>query len=287
MGEGRKGHQARAQLSVDANMFPRVSIETRLGPVSVRQSRAAGRPLVLLHGIGGNADAWRLQYGAFNTQFRVIGWDAPGYGDSFDFKTDAPSVEDYAGAFVALLDALGIERAVVVGHSLGGLVAACAAAQYGDRFESLVLTACSSGHASYDEERRQAILRTRLEAFANGDVSVYARSRVKNLLSAAPPAEVVEEAVSVMAQIRQPGFPQATRMVSASDIFPFLARIRMPARVICGTDDKVTPAEMNQKIAAGIAGADFVPIDGAGHWLFLEFSEQFNTALRQFVSEIR
>jgi len=268
-------------MSLDA--FPRRQVQTRCGQISVRQRKASGACLIFLHGIGGNADAWRQQFEAFDSDFRVIAWDAPGYGESFSFAEEAPALERYADSFIALLDALDVEQAAVVGHSLGGLVAACAAARNPARFSRLLLTACSSGHASYDEEKRTAILRTRLQAFATGDVGVYARSRVMNLLSDSPDPAVVEEAVRVMSQIRQPGFPQATRMVSASDVFPCLAQIRTPTRVICGTADRVTPAEMNRSIAAGIRGADFVPVEGAGHWLFLEHAQPFNAAVREFV----
>jgi pimeloyl-ACP methyl ester carboxylesterase len=57
----------------------------------------------------------------------------------------------------------------------------------------------------------------------------------------------------------------------------------MPARVICGTGDQVTPPALNMKIAQSIPGADYVPIEKAGHWVFLEFPDPFNTAVRQFV----
>jgi pimeloyl-ACP methyl ester carboxylesterase len=72
-------------------------------------------------------------------------------------------------------------------------------------------------------------------------------------------------------------------MVSASDIFPYLPRIKMPAKVICGTADQVTPPALNRKIAESIPGAEFATVEGAGHWLFLEYPEQFNNALRAFV----
>jgi pimeloyl-ACP methyl ester carboxylesterase len=264
-------------------MFPRVTIETRLGPMSVRQGQSRGPALFLLHGIGGNADGWRQQYEAFDADFRVIGWDAPGYGDSFNFSEASPTLEAYADALIALLDAMGVAKAIVVGHSLGGLIAACAAAKNPTRIDRLVLAACSSGHATYDEARRQQILRTRLDAFSTGDAVAYARSRVKNLLSAQVPPAVLEEAVSVMAQIKQPGFPQATRMVSASDIFPWLPKIGIPARVICGDGDQVTPPALNREIAGAIPGADYVAVEKAGHWLFLEFPEPFNAAVRQFI----
>jgi len=265
------------------DVFPRTVVRTRLGPISIRERLGSGKPLVLLHGIGGNADAWRQQYDAFTPNVRVLGWDAPGYGESFTFAAEAPRVEDYAAAYVALLDALEIERATVVGHSLGGLIAACAAALFPSRVERLILAACSSGHATYDKEKRESMLRTRLDALSQGDATSYARGRVSNLLSSEPRSEVVEEAVGIMAQIKQPGFPQATRMVSAADVLPYLPRIKAPTRVICGTADRVTSEELNRRIAASINGADFVPVQGAGHWVFLEFPEEFNQAVREFL----
>lgn len=263
--------------------FPRQSVTTRFGPVSCRQTSPEGKCLFLLHGIGGNADAWTKQYATLGKRFRVVGWDAPGYGTSFDFKAESPPLEDYADAFIATLDALEVDQATVLGHSFGGLIAACAAARNPERIERLVLTACSSGHATYEEARRQSILRTRLDAFSTGGTSTYARSRVKTLLSVDPSPAVVEEAVRVMSQIRQPGFPQATRMVSASDIFPYLPKLSMPTRVICGTADQVTPTALNKKIADTIPGAGFVTLEGAGHWLFLEFPQEFDKAVLEFL----
>lgn len=261
----------------------RRDIATPWGGVSVRECGAGGAAIVFLHGIGGNADGWARQYAAFGGDLRVAGWDAPGYGDSFDFPVESPALEDYAAVFASVLDGLGVEGATVVGHSLGGLIAACAAARHPARIGRLVLAACSSGHATYDEARRQAVLRTRLDAFATGDALAYARARVKNVLSPSPTAQVFEEAVAVMSRIKQPGFPQATRMVSASDIFPYLAQIKVPTRVIYGTADQVTPPELNLRIAAAVAGAGAVAIEGAGHWLFLEFPDEFNAAVRSFL----
>jgi pimeloyl-ACP methyl ester carboxylesterase len=86
-----------------------------------------------------------------------------------------------------------------------------------------------------------------------------------------------------MAQIRQPGFPQATRMVSASDIFAYLARIGAPTRVVSGSGDSVTPPDLNRKIAAAVKGADYVGVEGAGHWLFIEYPEPFNAAVLEFL----
>ena len=262
--------------------FTSATARTRLGPISYRERAGAGAPLVLLHGIGGNAGGWGKQRDAFGAA-RLLAWDAPGYGDSFCFAGESPGVEDYASALIAFLDTLGIEKAVVLGHSLGGLVAACAAALHPQRFVRLLLTACSSGHATYEAEKRESLLRTRLSAFSGGDATAYARTRVANVLSESPDLAVFEEAVQVMSRIKLPGFHQATRMISQADVLRYLPSITAPTRVICGTADRVTPLELNRKIAAAIRGADLVAIEKAGHWAFLEYPREFNAAVEDFI----
>ena len=264
--------------------YPRKTLETRLGRMSYRRG-GAGPALLLLHGIGGNADSWRQQFPAFAQRHDVIAWDAPGYADSFTFPEESPKVESYADAALALLDALGLCKAAILGHSMGGLIAGCAVALHPDRFSRLILSDCSSGHATYPKDKREKMLATRLAGLAGGDARDYAKKRAPGVLSSAPAAEHVEEAVAILSQLKVPGFPQASRMVSDADLFPFLAKVSVPARVLCGTDDRVTPEDLNRRIAAALPRADYVPLEGAGHWSFLERPAPFNDAVLQFLSQ--
>lgn len=263
---------------------PRTSIDTRLGRMSYRRG-GAGPALLLLHGIGGNADSWRQQFPAFAPRHDVVAWDAPGYADSFTFAVDAPRVEAYAEAAIALLDALGIRTTAVLGHSMGGLIAGCAAALHPERFSRVILSDCSSGHATYPKEKREQMLATRLAGLAGGDATDYARKRAPGVLSSTPAPEHVEEAIGILSQLKVPGFPQASRMVSEADLFPFLARVSVPSRVLCGTDDRVTPEDLNRRIAAAMPRADYVALEGAGHWSFLERPAPFNDAVLQFLTQ--
>jgi pimeloyl-ACP methyl ester carboxylesterase len=82
-----------------------------------------GRPLVLLHGIGSGSAAWRFQLEGLADRYRVIAWDAPGYGESDAFSIERPHPADYARALSVLLNALQAKNFVLVAHSLGALVA--------------------------------------------------------------------------------------------------------------------------------------------------------------------
>src|SRR5437764_6505507 len=82
---------------------------------------AAGLPLVLVHGTGGSWQSWLLNVSELSRDRRVIAVDLPGFGRSEPLPPNA-DMADYADAVAALLAALGVERAIVVGHSLGGVV---------------------------------------------------------------------------------------------------------------------------------------------------------------------
>lgn len=244
------------------------------GQIEVRV-HGSGRPLVLMHGVGGNANAWGdFQFEALGAARQLIAWSAPGYGASTPLPGQDPSVDDYAGAALALLDAMGLDQVDLLGHSMGGLVAARLATLAPARVGRLVLADCSSGHKGYDAHKRESILATRLTQ-DDTDPWAYARARAPKLMAPGASPALIELAASQLAKLRQPGFGQASRMVAQSDLFAFAGDIRASTAVLCGTEDGVTSPELNQRIARAIAGAAYHPIEAAGHWSFLEQPREF------------
>ena len=104
------------------------------GRVSYRQA-GSGPDLVLLHGLAGNSGTWERQFEEFAGRFRMTAWDAPGYGHS---DTVAPAVDAYADTLGAFTQAIGIERFILIGHSMGGVVAGNFVGRYRDRVSGLV-----------------------------------------------------------------------------------------------------------------------------------------------------
>ncbi|MDO9435188.1 alpha/beta fold hydrolase [Hydrogenophaga sp.] len=242
-----------------------------------------GAPLLLLHGVGGCADAWDIQRPLLATGRRLIAWNAPGYAGSSVFAAENPVLDDYAAAVMSVLDALELDQVDVLGHSMGGLIAARFAALAPERVRRLLLADCSSGHRGYDVHQRSQILATRLTQDAS-DPWVYARARAPKLLSTAATPSQVEEASAMLARLRQPGFGQAARMVSSSDLFEFASEIKASTLVICGSEDGITSPALNQQIADAIPGALYASIDGAGHWSFLERPVQFAQLVHQHLA---
>ena len=112
--------------------------------ISFREA-GEGPTLVLLHGIGSNGDSWCNQLVTLSDQFRVLAWDAPGYGESTPLNEPQPLARDYADALAMFLDVMQIQECCLVGHSLGTLIAAAFVRSH-FRTIALGLASCAMGY---------------------------------------------------------------------------------------------------------------------------------------------
>jgi pimeloyl-ACP methyl ester carboxylesterase len=124
------------------------------GGVSYRET-GAGQALVLLHGIGSSSASWLNQLETLRG-YRLIAWDAPGYGNSDYLKNETPLPADYADALHAFLDRLLLKDVVIVGNSLGCLMAGAYAAAHPERVRSMILFSPATGHAGDEQAARAA-----------------------------------------------------------------------------------------------------------------------------------
>src|ERR1700739_3580036 len=130
----------------------------RAGDATFSYLKAGSGPaLVLLHGIGSAAASFRHQLEALSARFRVVAWDAPGYGASTPLTIAHPDTSDYAAALDAWLGAVGIDRCHLVGQSLGTLIAARFAAEQPWRLFSLTLASVARGHGRLRSSQRQGV----------------------------------------------------------------------------------------------------------------------------------
>jgi Predicted hydrolases or acyltransferases (alpha/beta hydrolase superfamily) len=146
-----------------------------------------GPALVLLHGIGSAARSWAHQLAGLSDEFRVIAWDAPGYGGSTPVTPERPDASDYAAALARLLDALKVEHLHLVGHSLGTVTALRFARQHTERVRSLTLASLSSGHAQLRPEDQKRLRDARLADLDTLGPKGMAQKRAPRLLSPAAP----------------------------------------------------------------------------------------------------
>ena len=225
-------------------------------------------PVVVLAGsLGSTLAMWDPQVPALASRFRVIRYDHRGHGLS-----SAPAgpyeLADLAADVLGLLDRLGIERAHVVGLSLGGMVATWLAAHAPERVDRAALL-CTSAQLGPPElwATRAATVRAARDTGAVAD-AVVARWFTPGF-AAREPARVAE-ARAMIASTHPDGYAECCGVIERMDLTADLAAVTAPTLVIAGADDAATPVEHAERIVAGIRGARLAVVADAAHVANLE-----------------
>lgn len=224
-------------------------------PLLSAERCGSGEAVVFLHGIGGNKENWRGQFNALSRHYSPVIFDFRGYGDSgkitgefdlFDFVDDTRRV----------LDALDIDKAHIVGLSMGGLVAQAFYKRHRERILSLCLAACRPGSAPVPDDA-PAFSQDRLRPLADaGTTEALADTLLPRLLGPTPTAEASRAIRDSLLRLHIPSYQ--TIVAARTAMTPFLdpAAIDVPTQVLAGSHDRVAPPEQMQALAAAIPAAD-------------------------------
>lgn len=247
--------------------------------------RGAGPAVIFLHGIGGDAQSWLPELEALAGDYRTIAWDMPGYGGSLALPgTTFPAL---AEALEALLDALEIEAAHLVGHSIGGMVAQEFAAMWPERVASLVLYATSPAFGRPDGDWQRAFLEARLAPLDAGNTMAdLAPSIVAGLVGDDADPDGVARATAAMSRVPGESYRAAMECLVTFDQREALPDITVPVLVLAGAQDDNAPARMMERMAAKIPGASFQIIAGAGHLAHFERPASFRAAITGFLDTV-
>jgi pimeloyl-ACP methyl ester carboxylesterase len=247
-------------------------------------------PIVLLHGIGSGAASWLAQLeGLASAQQRVIAWDAPGYGDSDPLPSAQPLGAAYAAVLADFLRRIEAEQPIVVGHSLGAIVAAAWAARQAKEGQaaSIVLACPARGYAQASAEVRAAKFRERVNLIESLGPEGLAASRAAGLCAPAASPAAIESVRANMARVTRGGYAQAAWMLANDDLAALLEAGAPHTRVlavIAGEHDRITPPAACEAVASA-AGAPFVLLAGVAHACYAEDPAAFNAALIQALAE--
>jgi pimeloyl-ACP methyl ester carboxylesterase len=247
-----------------------------------------GRPLVLLHAFPLSRVMWRPQFGELVRENRVLVPDLRGFGGTSPFA-GPPALEQMVDDVAALLDALGVREPVALGGlSMGGYVALAFARRHAARLRALIL---ADTRAEADSPEGKAN-RDRLIAFARGhtaaDVVEQMLPKLLGDTTRARRQEVVEEVRRIGSAQTPDGIIGALEaMRDRPDSTPLLGQIAVPALVVVGAEDGLTPPALAQTLAAALPDGRLAVIEGAGHLASLEQPEAFNAAVGSFVQALR
>jgi 3-oxoadipate enol-lactonase len=249
------------------------------------RGRAHRTALLLVHGFPLDGRLWDAQVAGLSSLARVIAPDLRGCGKS-EVRPGPYSMEQYAADLVGLLDLLDIRRAVVAGLSMGGYIAFALWRLHPGRVQALVLadTRAEPDSAQGRANRDAAAARVREIGPA-----AFADEMLPRLVAPANlgDARVRDRALRMMAVQPVEGMVGALgAMRDRPDSRDLLPRIAIPARVIVGREDVLTPPAEASAMASAIPGARLVEVAHAGHLSPLENPRAFNAALREFLGEV-
>jgi pimeloyl-ACP methyl ester carboxylesterase len=257
-----------------------------------------GEPLIMIHGVGGHAEAYSRNIRSLGQHYRAMAIDLVWHGYSSKPPYDYKSVDTYCEQIVDLLDTLGVEKAHIEGESLGGWVGMWFALHYPDRLDRLILnTAAGVLYAPGTVEIRTAegvdLLRTRSLEAVNNPNKETVRKRLEWLM--AKPDRVTDELVDVRYAIYSE--PESRR--SLTDVFNSsfgggdspkytlkeedLAGIKAPTLVLWTDKNPGTGPDVGRRQASLIPGAQFYCMNDAAHWPQWEHPEEHDEVVLNFL----
>jgi 3-oxoadipate enol-lactonase len=252
------------------------------------QVSGAGKTTVfLLHGIYGAKDYWRYQTERLVAKgYRVVAWDAPGYGISplpepFDFDV-------VAEAAAALIRATASERNVVFGHSMSGQITPRIRLKLPELVHGIVITATIGYFGNRTKEEQEEFVRRRSAPPPPGTDPVVAQLAVVNSMlgpkSAGPEVELVRWVASRTPPRTVQAAVKAVQSYPEAEAVAAIRAVSVPTLLVAGEVDQTGHPAGMKRVADMIRGAEFAVVSGSGHYPWAENPAEFNPILFGFLS---
>jgi pimeloyl-ACP methyl ester carboxylesterase len=239
------------------------------------ERRGKGTPMVLLHGFPLDHHVWDDIAPLLEDQFDLILPDLRGFGRSTTVDS-LYGMEEFASDVAGLLDTLGIPKAAIVGHSMGGYIALAFARLYPERVSGLGLVASQA--AADAPERREGRYKSAAEVADKGIASVVEMMTTKFT----PDPRLQEYARQSMERQPPAAYIGALKaMAERLDSMALLSSIQYPVVIVHGDADALVPIERAREVKAAVPHAHLVEINGAGHMPMMEAKEKTAQALSQ------
>lgn len=243
-------------------------------------------PIICLHGFPFDKTMWENQLDFFKTKYRIIAFDIRGFGKSTDEESHL-SIPLFSEDLIAFMDKLNIEKAIICGLSMGGFIALNAMKSFPDRFEALILcdTQCIADTPEVKEKRYEVI-----DDISTNGVAAFNEGFIKSVFH----KNSLLRKKSMVDKLRNVVFANSENIIKKglvalaerSETCTSLNKISIPALIICGREDEVTPLVQSESMLSAIQDAKLHVIDDAGHVSNLEQPEEFNAQLLNFLAVI-
>ena len=246
--------------------------------VNSRDFNAQKQSLFFIHGSGGNHSTWAHQYGRLHEKYNIVAVNLPGHGQSEG--NGEKDVRSYGEWIRKLLDVMDLNKSVLVGHSLGAAIALHFAINHSEKISGIVCM--------------------------GGGMKMPVNSLFLDFLKTNPaqlPAEIIEMIckLSLAKENRSKLSDPLQKSIALSrvdvmygdlltcndlDLTQDAGKIRVPALIVCGNEDKMTPPDLSRQLAAGIEKSRLEIIEGAEHMIMMEKPTEVNHILDEFTASI-
>lgn len=268
------------------DVYNNLSIQANGIVINYDDSGIGEIPIVLIHGFPFDKSMWEPQLNYFKLNFRVISYDIRGYGKTTSDERD-PDMNLFADDLIAFLDALHIDKAIVCGLSMGGYILLNALNRYPEKIFAVILsdTQCIGDSAETKEKRTKSIA-----SIKERGLTEFASAFVKNVFF----KDSYEENLKIIDKIKSVILSTSSQTVTGTlkalaerkDMCFSLREILVPALILVGEEDTITPLTESQRMKDNIPGSKLFIIPKAGHMSNLDQPELFNEYLNNFLSEI-
>jgi pimeloyl-ACP methyl ester carboxylesterase len=239
--------------------------------------------VLMLHGIGAHAAYFRFQLESLSQHFRVIAWNAPGYGLTDVMSTKTPDDKDYALAVADFADSLSLNSFALTGNSFGSAVAQAFAIHHPERVGCLLLSGTGVGQIAISKEREKSFKQRLLDLEKGG--YQYGDGGVDRLVADNTSNQIKQLMVEVSRGLFYSGLERAVAFRLSNFFSPAHAeKLTMPILLIQGSEDKTNPKHENADLLkAAVPHCELEEWQGIGHLPEIEANERFNSTLKRFV----
>lgn len=244
-----------------------------------------GKAILFLHSFNQSRLMWEKQLTYFLEKgYRVVSMDIRGHGGS-DFIRGQQTVEKFADDAIALLNHLGIERAYIVGASLGGYIGL---RMWSKRKEVVAGLIISGSKARNDSPEIQERRRNQIKLIEEQGLEEFVKNTYRRLAKKTRDERPWVVEIMQLISLNMTAEAVAATLVSLidkEDERPYLASINVPVLIMVGTEDVFTPRELSEEMHEGIPGSELVVFEDAGHFCSFDRPEDYSDSIYSFMKK--
>lgn len=242
-----------------------------------------GRPVLLLHGWLGSWQLWRDTIETLGKEFRTYALDFYGFGESGTTDRDAYSVNTYVEMVYQFMEQLGIAKAPLIGHSMGGTVALYTAILHPEKVVKVCVIGSPINGASLSLLLKLSGYPTVARLFWLSPFLLKVFLGSYSYLLAKDGRRMASMMRKDISQANMTSFFRSIGTLRQTDLRPYLAQVQVPTLGIYGKQDIIVNPRQNEVLKKGVVGSEISWYPDAGHFPMLDAPQRFNENLRSFL----